>query len=88
VYAHRALGYTLVYGIIPAHQLRAERGRDDRAMVAYSVHRGAGEGEHWPPPGDRRARGLLAAIPVCMAVGYTLERVAYRPLRRAPRLAR
>jgi branched-chain amino acid transport system permease protein len=31
--------------------------------------------------------GALAAIPVCMAVGFTLERVAYRPLRRAPRLA-
>jgi branched-chain amino acid transport system permease protein len=31
--------------------------------------------------------GLLAAIPVCMAIGYTAERVAYRPLRHAPRLA-
>jgi branched-chain amino acid transport system permease protein len=29
----------------------------------------------------------MVAIPACMAVGYTLERVAYRPLRRAPRLA-
>jgi len=31
--------------------------------------------------------GALVAIPVCMVVGYALERVAYRPLRRAPRLA-
>ena len=31
--------------------------------------------------------GVLVAMPVCMAVGYTLERVAYRPLRNAPRLA-
>ena len=31
--------------------------------------------------------GLLVAIPVCMIVGWTAERVAYRPLRRAPRLA-
>src|SRR5512134_4206810 len=31
--------------------------------------------------------GALVAIPVCMAIGYTLERTAYRPLRRAPRLA-
>src|SRR5689334_7333008 len=31
--------------------------------------------------------GILAAVPVCMAVGYTVERVAYRPLRNAPRLA-
>jgi branched-chain amino acid transport system permease protein len=33
------------------------------------------------------ACGVLVAVPVCMAVGYTLERVAYRPLRNAPRLA-
>jgi branched-chain amino acid transport system permease protein len=31
--------------------------------------------------------GILAAVPVCMAVGYAVERVAYRPLRNAPRLA-
>jgi branched-chain amino acid transport system permease protein len=27
------------------------------------------------------------AIPVCMLIGYAMERLAYRPLRRAPRLA-
>jgi branched-chain amino acid transport system permease protein len=31
--------------------------------------------------------GAAAAIPVCMVVGYVVERVAYRPLRNAPRLA-
>src|SRR5689334_10339981 len=31
--------------------------------------------------------GIAAAVPVCMAVGYVVERVAYRPLRYAPRLA-
>uniref|UniRef100_UPI00366A832C branched-chain amino acid ABC transporter permease n=1 Tax=Bordetella pertussis TaxID=520 RepID=UPI00366A832C len=31
--------------------------------------------------------GLLVSVPLCMAVGWTAERVAYRPLRRAPRLA-
>ena len=30
---------------------------------------------------------LICTIPICMAVGYTMELVAYRPLRRAPRLA-
>jgi branched-chain amino acid transport system permease protein len=30
---------------------------------------------------------LGVAIPVCVAIGYTIERVAYRPLRHAPRLA-
>jgi branched-chain amino acid transport system permease protein len=31
--------------------------------------------------------GIAAAVPVCMAVGYVVERVAYKPLRNAPRLA-
>jgi branched-chain amino acid transport system permease protein len=31
--------------------------------------------------------GLLAAITICMGLGYSIERVAYRPLRHAPRLA-
>lgn len=31
--------------------------------------------------------GALVAIPACMLLGYTIERVAYRPLRQAPRLA-
>src|ERR1700710_2233723 len=31
--------------------------------------------------------GPACAIPVCMIVGYAMERLAYRPLRRAPRLA-
>jgi branched-chain amino acid transport system permease protein len=39
------------------------------------------------PPLAILAIATLTAIPVCMIVGYLLERVAYRPLRRAPRLA-
>src|ERR1700710_2767746 len=31
--------------------------------------------------------GPACAIPVCMIVGYAMERLAYRPLRNAPRLA-
>src|SRR6267143_1662701 len=31
--------------------------------------------------------GTACAIPVCMLVGYSMERLAYRPLRGAPRLA-
>jgi branched-chain amino acid transport system permease protein len=30
---------------------------------------------------------LIAAAAVCMAVGFSIERIAYRPLRRAPKLA-
>jgi branched-chain amino acid transport system permease protein len=31
--------------------------------------------------------GVLSAVPVCMVVSFTMERIAYRPLRGAPRLA-
>jgi branched-chain amino acid transport system permease protein len=31
--------------------------------------------------------GVACAVPTCMLTGYAMERLAYRPLRRAPRLA-
>src|SRR5947207_6578801 len=55
------------------------------AMVAFSVI-GALAPSGLPP----LAIVLVAAgcaIPVCMLVGYAMERLAYRPLRGAPRLA-
>ncbi len=87
VYAIVALGYTMVYGIIQLINFAHGEVVMIGAMVAYSVIVmlvGANTGL---PPVVIVLLGLLAAIPVCMGVGYTLERVAYRPLRRAPRLA-
>jgi len=87
VYAIVALGYTMVYGIIQLINFAHGEVVMIGAMVAYTVIVvlvRANTGLH---PAIVVLAGLLAAIPVCMAVGYTLERVAYRPLRRAPRLA-
>jgi len=87
VYAIVALGYTMVYGIIQLINFAHGEVVMIGAMVAYTVIvvlTGANTGL---PAVVIVLMGLLAAIPVCMAVGYTLERVAYRPLRRAPRLA-
>ncbi len=85
VYAIVALGYTMVYGIIQlinfAHGELVMIG----AMVAFSVIN-ALAGANLPPVLIVFA-GILAAVPVCVLVGYTMERVAYRPLRGAPRLA-
>jgi branched-chain amino acid transport system permease protein len=54
-------------------------------MVAFSVIVAlAGSGM---PPLVIVAIGTCVAVPVCMAVGFVVERVAYRPLRNAPRLA-
>jgi branched-chain amino acid transport system permease protein len=85
VYALVALGYTMVYGIIQlinfAHGELVMVG----ALVAYSVIALlAGSGL---PPLAIVLIGTACAIPVCMLLGYALERIAYRPLRGAPRLA-
>jgi branched-chain amino acid transport system permease protein len=87
VYAIVALGYTMVYGIIQLINFAHGEVVMIGAMVAYSVIVAlVGSGLPLPPLAIVLA-GALVAIPVCMAVGFTLERVAYRPLRNAPRLA-
>lgn len=87
VYAIVALGYTMVYGVIQLINLAHGEVVMIGAMVAFSVIM-AVVGMGLPlPPALIVLLGVLAAIPVCMAIGYTLERVAYRPLRHAPRLA-
>jgi len=85
VYAVVALGYTMVYGIIQlinfAHGELVMVG----AMVALSiVHALAPTGL---PSGAVLFIAVAGAVPVCMTLGYAMERLAYRPLRGAPRLA-
>ena len=85
VYAMVALGYTMVYGIIQLINFAHGEVVMIGAMVAFSVI-GALAPSGLPP----LAIVLVAAgcaIPVCMLVGYAMERLAYRPLRGAPRLA-
>jgi branched-chain amino acid transport system permease protein len=85
VYAVVALGYTMVYGIIQLINFAHGEVVMIGCMVAFTVVVAlAGSGL---PPLAVIGAGIAAAIPVCMAVGYTVERIAYRPLRHAPRLA-
>jgi branched-chain amino acid transport system permease protein len=85
VYAVVALGYTMVYGIIQLINFAHGEVVMIGCMVAFSVFVAlSGSGL---PPLVIVGLGIAAAVPVCMAVGYTVERVAYRPLRNAPRLA-
>jgi len=85
VYAVVALGYTMVYGIIQLINFAHGEVVMIGAMVAFSVISTlAGTAV---PPVLIVIAGILVAIPVCMLVGYAMERVAYRPLRGAPRLA-
>jgi branched-chain amino acid transport system permease protein len=85
VYAVVALGYTMVYGIIQLINFAHGEVVMVGAMVAYSVI-GLLAPVGLPPP----VLILVAtgtAIPACMLIGYAMERIAYRPLRGAPRLA-
>jgi branched-chain amino acid transport system permease protein len=87
VYAIVALGYTMVYGVIQLINFAHGEVVMIGAMVAFTVIMAlAGAGLPLPPV-VIVLLGVLAAVPICMAVGYLLERVAYRPLRHAPRLA-
>jgi branched-chain amino acid transport system permease protein len=87
VYALVALGYTMVYGIIGlinfAHGELVMVG----ALTALSVIQALVRAGLGLPPVVMMLAALLAALPVCMLLAYAMERVAYRPLRRAPRLA-
>jgi branched-chain amino acid transport system permease protein len=85
VYAVVALGYTMVYGIIQLINFAHGEVVMVGALVAYSVL-GALAGGPLPPLAAVLA-AACCAIPVCMGLGYAMERLAYRPLRGAPRLA-
>jgi branched-chain amino acid transport system permease protein len=85
VYAVVALGYTMVYGIIQLINFAHGEIVMIGCMVAFSVI--VALAPSGMPPLVIVGIGTAAAIPVCMAVNFTVERVAYRPLRNAPRLA-
>ena len=78
VYAIIALGYTMVYGI--AKMLNFAHG--DVIMVGGYMCFCATFYLGWPP-----AMGILLAVIVCTVLGVVIERLAYKPLRRAPALA-
>jgi branched-chain amino acid transport system permease protein len=87
VYALVALGYTMVYGILELINFAHGEITMIGAMISLAVI-SALVGSGIDMPGVMIAlTGVLTAIPVCMALGYSIERVAYRPLRHAPRLA-
>ena len=85
VYAVVALGYTMVYGIIQLINFAHGEVVMIGAMVAFTVINALVP--HGLPPLTVVLIGTACAIPVCMLVGYAMERLAYRPLRHAPRLA-
>ncbi|KXB31112.1 ABC transporter permease [Dechloromonas denitrificans] len=84
IYALVALGYTMVYGIMGlinfAHGEVVMIGTLVTITVAGLLIKVG------MPVALAGLAGLIAAILCCMALGWGLERIAYRPLRNAPRL--
>ncbi len=87
VYAMVALGYTMVYGIIQLINFAHGEVVMIGAMVSFSVIGALAGPDSALPPVAIVVLSGCGAIPVCIAVAYVMERVAYRPLRSAPRLA-
>jgi branched-chain amino acid transport system permease protein len=85
VYAVVALGYTMVYGIIQLINFAHGEVVMVGAMVACSMI-GLLAAQGWSP-WLVLLIATLAAVPACVLLGWLVERVAYRPLRDAPRLA-
>jgi branched-chain amino acid transport system permease protein len=85
VYALVALGYTMVYGILGLINFAHGEVVMVGALTAISALTGLlGIGA---PIWLALPISVLLSMVACMALGYTIERVAYRPLRHAPRLA-
>jgi branched-chain amino acid transport system permease protein len=86
IYAVVALGYTMVYGIIQLINFAHGEVVMVGAMVALATIATLA-GSTALPPAVVVLAGVACAVPVCMVLGFVMERVAYRPLRGAPRLA-
>jgi len=85
VYALVALGYTMVYGILGLINFAHGEVVMVGAMVALMAINALLATALSPILVLLFA--VLIAMAVCMALGYSIERIAYRPLRHAPRLA-
>ena len=85
IYALVALGYTMVYGILGLINFAHGEVVMIGALTSLAAVRPLADSGL---PGPVVALvGLAVAAVACMLLGFTIERVAYRPLRHAPRLA-
>ena len=85
IYALVALGYTMVYGIMGLINFAHGEVVMIGAMVALMMIKLMADSGL--PTSLIVVIALAVAALACMVVGYTIERVAYRPLRHAPKLA-
>ncbi|GGC73189.1 branched-chain amino acid ABC transporter permease [Undibacterium terreum] len=87
MYALVALGYTMVYGVLNLINFAHGDVLMVGAMVGITVVKLLQTVAPGLPGMVQLLIAIIAAIPVCIAVNVLIERVAYRKLRNAPRLA-
>ena len=85
MYALVALGYTMVYGIINLINFAHGEVLMVGALTSWTVVTLLAESGL--PGWLIMLVSLLCSIVICAALNFTIEKVAYRPLRSAPRLA-
>jgi branched-chain amino acid transport system permease protein len=87
IYALIALGYTMVYGILGIINFAHGDVLMIGALTALSAILGLQKYAPGLPQWLTLVIATLIAMPVCAGLSYAIERIAYRPLRNAPRLA-
>src|SRR6476659_6285896 len=87
MYALIALGYTMVYGVLNLINFAHGDVLMIGAMVGLSILKLLNAFAPGLPGYAQLAIAIVGAIPVCALVNVLIERVAYRRLRNAPRLA-
>ncbi|MCE3262236.1 MAG: transporter permease [Pseudoduganella sp.] len=87
MYALVALGYTMVYGVLNLINFAHGDVLMIGAMIGLSILNLLGVYAPDLPGYMQLGIAILGAIPACMLVNIIIERVAYRRLRNAPRLA-
>ena len=84
IYALIALGYTMVFGILQLINFAHGDVFMIGAFVGMYTAKHFGFGEH--PSLGALLITLAVSMSVCACVGYLIERFAYRPLRKSPRI--
>jgi branched-chain amino acid transport system permease protein len=85
VYALIAIGYTMVYGVLKLINFAHGDVYMVGAMTGYYVAHRLGDATGHPL--WHMGVVLLAAMVVCALLGVTIEKIAYKPLRKSPRIA-
>jgi branched-chain amino acid transport system permease protein len=87
MYALVALGYTMVYGVLNLINFAHGDVLMIGAMIGLSILNLLGVYAPELPGYLQLGIAIIGAIPACMIVNILIERIAYRRLRNAPRLA-